>query len=306
MNQEGPRAGGADGQSGINNPHDSFFHVMMDYPETHRAFFAETLPVEVLALVDLETIEVTKDHFVNDEMRHLYSDKVFTVKIKGGYHGFLYLLLEHQSKPDPMMAFRLLQYVVALWAWWLREHPNSKSLPPVFPMVVYSGKQSWHGPLKIQDLVPEVGHAVFAPYPLLNLAEIEDERWSETVHLFVTMATLRHVVDEHFPLDQIMVKIENVGDPAPMKDLLNHFIGYILQMRKELTFEKVVSVLDVDLKEDLMTLEQYIEKRAEAKAEAREKESISSRLLAMGMAPEQVASATLLSLDRVRQLQQQC
>lgn len=56
-----------------------------------------------------------------------------------GRDGFVHLLLEHQSSPVKHMPLRVLEYMVAIWGRYLKEHPNTEYYPLVIPVVVNSG-----------------------------------------------------------------------------------------------------------------------------------------------------------------------
>ena len=53
----------------------------------------------------------------------------------------LYVLFEHQSKPDRWMRFRLLQYCCRIWADALRADEQRPELPPIVPVVFYQGER---------------------------------------------------------------------------------------------------------------------------------------------------------------------
>jgi len=68
-----------------------------------------------------------------------------------------YVLVEHQSSDDPLMAFRVLRYVTRIWDQYEREHPKARRLPAVIPLVVYQGDDRWTSPvhlLYVIDLRP--------------------------------------------------------------------------------------------------------------------------------------------------------
>lgn len=70
---------------------------------------------------------------------------------------WVYLLLEHQSRPDPFMPLRLLTAMVELWQTQLREWEDARTpaaqrrLRPVVPLVFYTGKRRWLEPLRLAD-----------------------------------------------------------------------------------------------------------------------------------------------------------
>ncbi|KYF63223.1 hypothetical protein BE11_46980 [Sorangium cellulosum] len=46
-------------------------------------------------------------------------------------------LFEHQSTTHPLMAFRLLEYMVRIWKGHLERHPRSTRLPAILPVVLH-------------------------------------------------------------------------------------------------------------------------------------------------------------------------
>lgn len=64
-----------------------------------------------------------------------------------------YVLIEHTSAPDPLLAFRMLRSVVGVWDRYLREHPQAQHLPLVIPLVIHHGRTPWTGPTRLQDLI---------------------------------------------------------------------------------------------------------------------------------------------------------
>ena len=55
----------------------------------------------------------------------------------------VYVLLEHQSKPDRWMRFRLLEYCCRIWADVLDADDQRAELPPIVPVVFYQGERRW-------------------------------------------------------------------------------------------------------------------------------------------------------------------
>jgi hypothetical protein len=71
----------------------------------------------------------------------------------------VYILIEHQSEPDPQMVYRALRYVVQIHdrqqQAWLQQHSNTRPLlfDPVLPIVVYAGTKRWQRLLPIREVV---------------------------------------------------------------------------------------------------------------------------------------------------------
>ena len=60
-----------------------------------------------------------------------------------GEDALVYVLFEHQSTFDALMPIRLLRYIVRVWEGWLKDHPESKKVPVVLPVVMHQGATGW-------------------------------------------------------------------------------------------------------------------------------------------------------------------
>src|SRR5579872_801781 len=115
---------------------------------------------ELAEKVDFGRAERIDRSFIPDDLRKLEADVVFRAPIKKG-RGFvwIYLLLEHQSRPDRRMGFRLLCYMVELWQAEARDFDAKRTggrglrLSPIIPIVLYTGKRKWTTDLSLQALM---------------------------------------------------------------------------------------------------------------------------------------------------------
>lgn len=87
------------------------------------------------------TLEVESGGYVDPELSARFSDLVYRVTV-GTTALRIYVLFEHQSRPDPDMAFRLLRYMVRLWEHIEKSEPAA-SRPPIVPIVLTHGERSW-------------------------------------------------------------------------------------------------------------------------------------------------------------------
>ncbi|HGJ5863339.1 Rpn family recombination-promoting nuclease/putative transposase [Arsenophonus nasoniae] len=122
-------------------PHDAVFKQFLSEKETAKDFFDIWLPDEIKALCDLESLKVESGSFIDTGMKNYQSDILYSVNTQQG-QGYVYLLIEHQSTPDKLMAWRLMRYSLAA----MQKHLEAghKQLPLVFPMLFYCGEQSPH------------------------------------------------------------------------------------------------------------------------------------------------------------------
>lgn len=129
-------------------PHDAVFRQMLMQKEVARDFLAIHLPEDFLAICDLDSLKLESGSFVEDNLRSRYSDILYSLHTQHG-PGYVYALIEHQSKSDRLMAFRLMRYAIA--AMQLHLDAGHDTLPLVVPILFYHGPESpwpyslnWH------------------------------------------------------------------------------------------------------------------------------------------------------------------
>ncbi len=99
----------------VSQAHDSFFRHTFSQPEAARDFLANYLPPEIVALLDLATLEPQPDSFVDAALKRHISDLLYRVNLRTGQPAFVYLLFEHKSSIDLQTPFQLLRYMVRIW-----------------------------------------------------------------------------------------------------------------------------------------------------------------------------------------------
>ena len=95
----------------VNTPHDALFKTFMSHLETVRDLLGIHLAANLLAICDLQTLHLESGSFVDEELRSSYSDILWSLQTCEGT-GYVYALIEHQSSPDKLMAFRLMRYML--------------------------------------------------------------------------------------------------------------------------------------------------------------------------------------------------
>jgi predicted transposase/invertase (TIGR01784 family) len=134
------------------NPHDALFKATFSQPEHAAGELRTVLPDAMVQQVDWDTLQVEPGSFVDENLTDRHSDLLYSVQV-AGRKAFVYVLLEHQSTPDPWMPWRMLTYVVRVWERHRREHPTETTLPAVIPVVLFHGQRPWTGPTGLLELV---------------------------------------------------------------------------------------------------------------------------------------------------------
>lgn len=93
-------------------PHDAVFRQMLMHQAVAKDFLQLYLPAPFLAICELDSLQLVSGSFVEEDLRASYSDILYSLRTRHG-PGYVYALIEHQSTPDKLMAFRLLRYALA-------------------------------------------------------------------------------------------------------------------------------------------------------------------------------------------------
>ncbi len=136
-------------------PHDSLFRYAFSDPATITAHFQAALPLKVVEALDWSSLMLQPGSYVDETYQDFHSDLLFKVRARSGEEVFLFLLFEHQSSSDPLMAQRVLTYMIRVWDFWLRGEgtPRPRTLPPVLPVILFHGTSAWTAPTRLSELL---------------------------------------------------------------------------------------------------------------------------------------------------------
>jgi predicted transposase YdaD len=182
-------------ESKLPTPHNNLFHYALSHAA--RDLIQTHLPPNLVQLLDLHSLELQKDSFIDEDLRQSFSDLLYSVRLAGAndppIEGQVYLLFEHKSQSDPMTCFQLLRYIVRIWEQRLR---NGQSLCPVFPLVVYHGQEAWSAPVRLEELIggPRrlFDYGVRLSYPVLDIGRIPDESLAREPFLQSILGLLKY------------------------------------------------------------------------------------------------------------------
>jgi hypothetical protein len=200
----------------INCIHDRTFKAAISDVRVAREFFEQHLPETVLALVDLATLKLSPNTYIDKELQAFSSDVLFEVELKNHNKAYLYLLVEHQSSVDPLMPFRLWNYKMRIWSDFLKQS-DRKTLPLIFSLVFYHGREPYSGNRKLSDLIQGprdiVESSLFDPFQIVDTHDISDEalrerRWSGIMEFMFKHVYAREIWPFVQPLIEMLKKLE--------------------------------------------------------------------------------------------------
>jgi predicted transposase YdaD len=180
----------------VASPHDRLFKTSMSDIRVARDFFERHLDPEILAIIDLNSLKLNPNTYIDKELELTASDVLYETTIAGST-ALLYTLIEHQSTVDHMMPFRLWEYQIAIIREYLKKDPrphNNKKIPLIFPIVFYAGKEHWNASMDLKNLIEApcdlIEKVLYAPAPLIDMSLISDEElmhqaWSGALAYFL-------------------------------------------------------------------------------------------------------------------------
>jgi hypothetical protein len=140
--------------------------------------------------IDFAAMTIERTHFVKPHFEHVALDLLFKAPFRVTSSGplrtiFIYLLIEHQSKPERFFMLRLGDYLHEAYQMqkkaWDKKHDSDAKffLQPIIPIVLYTGDQNWETIEKLADMV-EAGELFADVIPefkplFLNLRDTADE-----------------------------------------------------------------------------------------------------------------------------------
>lgn len=303
-------------KSSTSTPHDALFKTFLKYPETARDFIEIHLPSRLRTLCDLTTLELKPASFIEENLRAYYSDVLWSMKTSEG-DGYIYVVIEHQSREDIHMAFRLMRYSMAVMQRHI-EHDKRRPLPLVIPMLFYHGSRSpypWSLCWLDEFAAPTTARKLYsAAFPLVDVTVVPDDEIVQHRRVALLELIQKHIRQRDLMglLDQLVVLlVTECANDSQITALLN----YILLTGDEARFKAFISELTRRMphhRERIMTIAERIHNdgwllgrergRKEGKVEG--ERSLLRLLLQNGADPEWIQRYTGLSAEQMQALDQ--
>ena len=270
--------------SDIINPHDKFFKAMFSRTEVARDFLLRNLPPEISALIEPDSIALTKDSYIDHALREQFSDLLYTAKYESNRDLYLYLLFEHKSYPEPHIAFHLLRYMIQIWE---KDLKNNSSLPlyPIVPLVFYHGKEEWKIATDFKSISAD--EPIFRPYfPDFQYLLYDTHRYDEYEIsgewlLRISIFMMKYIFRPEFPskLKEIFQLLQEKENEPGIRDILEIMVRYITSTNDRIPYDDLVVEIENRFHETGANImptiaEQFIEKGLQTGRQEKSREDI--------------------------------
>ena len=300
----------------INHEHDKIFRTILDKKENAVLIINKAIDAQI----EIKDIEKYKNSFVNKVFQNREADIVYKMKNKN-----IFFLIEHQTKIDYSMPFRILEYEVAIMKSAIdmnKIKTKNYKLPLVISIVLYTGNRKWNAAeylKKSQETLRNIKEDV-GKYNLIdvnNLTEkelLEDDTFITKMLLIEksknteeTVETLEKVIERTKEEDKdILIRIikivfkEKLGD-----DEVERLVNKIEEGRGK----EVLAVVDMIRRENQMYIdmgrkEGKKEGKIEGKIEGIKEKSIeiAKKLLSKNTSKKEISEITGLDETEIERI----
>jgi len=230
------------------NTHGTFLRQLLSHQPTASAFFKIVIPKKIQKYLDLSALEISKDQFIDSELKQQLSDMLFRVYRKDFIPAYIYLLFQHKGNPEPLMSYLLFRYMERIWEQTIHQGLTGH-LPMIIPVVIYNGSTPWSVSTEFSKLFGSwQEHMSFFPdfqYIMCDLSQITAFNFSDTPILSTGMHLLHAIHDNNFEdqLPHFLNPLKKLLDSEYTKRFLSYVITFLCGATK-MKENDVASVID--------------------------------------------------------------
>jgi Putative transposase, YhgA-like len=267
-------------------PHDAIFRWTFSQQRHAVGLLQATLPRALVAATDWSTLRLENGGYVSQALRGRHCDLVFSVQM-GGKAAYFYVLVEQQRRVEPLMIFRMSVYMTRLWEHIVRDHPDAKELPLIYPLLIHHSDTGWTAATAFQDIVA-TGDAVrsellpYIPHFAMRLLDLSPGQVQDLVERALTaMARVvlwclsvagddGRMVRESHRIGSALAEVLRAPDRYAALEVL---LRYLSATHERFTVKKIGKLLEKaagpEAREVIVTGLDKLERRGERKGQAK-------------------------------------
>ncbi len=289
------------------NVHDLGYSLLF----SNKVIFKQLLETFVkepwVSEIDFENIEKLNKTFISKKHRKHESDLIYKVKLKE-QTAYIVILMEFQSTVQPFMAVRVLHYMMSFYLDLINQKSKPKKLPPVFPIVLYNGKDKWTAPVEIKDLIQD--HELLGDFGIqFKYFKIAENEFSaESLLKIQKVISTIFFAEVHYDIDVLLAEITSLfkkEEDRHALSLLSNWFKHLYENERitDADFEKLSQVYYNEGEFGMLVESIREEKRNLFKqGKSEEKFEIARSMLEEGLAIELIMKITKLSKAEIEQL----
>ena len=236
-------------KSKIDKEHDKIIKRVFQSKEEAARFISKVIGSKI----EPSDLIVSQNSFVTSELKYREADIVYKIKNKN-----VVILIEHQTRVDYRMAYRILNYQIEIMRANEVENPKKEDKEClVIPIVLYTGKEKWTA----KNYIKEIQERLFEE-KIINTGEME----LGTLGYYTLVDVNNYTKEELLEKEGILSKIMLIEKERNTKDLVHTMFEIKEKIQKDKNKEIVYDAMYLGLEKKFGTeitnkiMEKIIEK----------------------------------------------
>jgi predicted transposase/invertase (TIGR01784 family) len=263
------------------NPHDKLFRAVWSNSENAAGFLEHYLPNKLLQVLDIKSLEIAKDSFIEKELKDYYSDILYMVNL-AGKPGYIYILFEHKSYFDSNVHLQLLEYMTKIWRQHIKNKKDRKKgknkFPIIIPILICHSKQIWakdtawfssYFTCPVEELADYIPNFKLV---LHDLNSLTDEQIKGTIMGRVVMLLFKYAFDSNLleKLPNILSLMDSLLEKKTGLEYFETIIRYLFGIMDNISADTIKEIAEQAIStkkggELVMTLAEQLYKEGELK-----------------------------------------
>ena len=195
--------------------------------------------------VNTEELEIYSPNYITEKFEYKNADIVYKVRDKE-----LYFLIEHQTKVDYSMAYRIFNYCLEI----IRSVVENKKInriayryPRIVPIVLYTGNQKWNSSNSFAELQEGKSEnkidSIEVKYKLVDVNEYETEKLLEENTMFANAMILEKCKNNEEVINALSLIRKNIKNNKQLRQL-KRIVIYLYENEDETTLKQIIKILE--------------------------------------------------------------
>ena len=206
--------------SEINNPHDKICRKTLNKKKEAIKIINRILDKN--NKIKENSIEKYISSFISNELKNSESDVIYKLKNEN-----VFFLIEHQTKIDYLMPYRILQYELEIISSVLIDRKyidKNYKFPEIIAIVLYTGNKKWDGNLDLRSSQykwRKYEGQELSKYNIIDINQIEDKELLEENSIISKVMLIEKSKTENDlwnNLNKIYIKIQQAKDISRKED----------------------------------------------------------------------------------------
>lgn len=230
--------------------HDKIFKDILQNKKEMAQFLNNFIKYEILP----EDLENYNPNYITKNFKYKQIDILY--KIKGKQ---IFILLEHQTKVDYSMPYRILNYCVEIMRSIVEEGSNNKATykyPFIIPIVLYTGNQKWMAPISFfESQVKDENmncKMLDLKYKLIDINKYDVKELLNKNTMLTNVMILEKCKNNEEVLNCLRDIIYNLENNT-QKEKLKRIVLYLYKDIEENEIEKIFKMIEESESEETMS-----------------------------------------------------